>query len=77
MNGHDENLRAFGAPDQGRCAGVWGHGGFASLGLMTVAAVIAATTISWACSKDARDGHEARLMDAELALSPGATSNET
>ena len=50
--------------------------GFAFLGIVTIAAVVAAVFIPTATSKAAHDDHEAHLMNAELALVPGAPITE-
>jgi EmrB/QacA subfamily drug resistance transporter len=50
--------------------------GFAFLGIVTIAAVIAAAFIPTATSKAAHDDHGRHLMNAELAIAPGGTLTE-
>jgi EmrB/QacA subfamily drug resistance transporter len=50
--------------------------GFAFLGVVTIAAVIAAAFIPTATSKAAHDDHGSHLMNAELAIAPGGTLTE-
>jgi EmrB/QacA subfamily drug resistance transporter len=50
--------------------------GFAFLGIVTIAAVVAAAFIPTATSKAAHDDHGDHLMNAELAIAPGGTLTE-